>query len=471
LVYGKDYSEQRSLRLLESKVQAPKYQVLTRKDIDSIPQLRQLPATVREGMKAVSAVLPFRVNRYVVNDLINWSDIPDDPIYKLTFPQPEMLDSEAFARMLELVRRDASGETIRHAAREIQHEMNPHPAGQIELNVPWHDDEPLSGMQHKYRQTVLFFPAPGQTCHAYCTYCFRWAQFVGIEDLKFASHQAEGLVEYVRQHPEVTSILITGGDPLVMKSRVLRRYIEPLLDPSLEHLVSIRIGTKAPAYWPYRFVTDPDADDLLWLFEQTRRAGRHLALMAHYSHPRELETPIAQRALRRINSTGATVRCQAPLMRHINDSADTWAEMWSRQVRLGAVPYYMFIARDTGPKHYFEVPLARAHEIFNEAYGRVSGLGRTVRGPSMSSTPGKVVIEGVSTIHGEKVFVLKFLQGRDPSWVGKPFYARYDRQATWLGELRPAFGEREFFFEKRLREIRTESEAPACSEESSLSSA
>ena len=69
---------------------------------------------------------------------------------------------------------------------------------------------------------------------------------------------------------------------------MLRRYIEPLLDPSLEHLQSIRIGTKAPAYWPYRFVTDPDADDLLRLFERVRQAGRHVAIMAHYSHPREL---------------------------------------------------------------------------------------------------------------------------------------------------------------------------------------
>jgi len=258
---------------------------------------------------------------------------------------------------------------------------------------------------------------------------------------------------------------------MVMKSKVLRRYIEPLLAPELEHLVSIRIGTKSPAYWPYRFVTDDDADDVLRLFEQVRRAGRHLALMAHFSHPRELETPIAQTAVRRINCTGATVRCQAPIVRHVNDSADAWAEMWSHQVRLGAVPYYMFIERETGPKGYFEVPLARAFEIFNEAYRRVSGLGRTVRGPSMSATPGKVLIDGVSTIRGEKVFVLKFLQGRDPDWVGRPFYARFDPQATWFGELRPAFGDREFFFERGLREIKAESAARACFEEPSRSSA
>ena len=70
---------------------------------------------------------------------------------------------------------------------------------------------------------------------------------------------------YVRQHPEVTDVLFTGGDPLIMKTRVLRTYIEPLLD--IEHLRNIRIGSKSVAYWPQRFVSDDDADDLLRLFD------------------------------------------------------------------------------------------------------------------------------------------------------------------------------------------------------------
>jgi len=323
----------------------------------------------------------------------------------------------------------------------------------MELNVPRDGDEILPGMQHKYRETVLFFPAPGQTCHAYCTYCFRWAQFVGINEMKFASRQADALVDYVRRHPEVTSVLLTGGDPLVMKTDVLRRYVEPLLHPSLEHLESIRIGTKAPAYWPQRFVSDADADDLLRLFERVRDAGRHLALMAHYSHPRELKTAVAQSAVRRIRSSGAVVRCQAPLIRHVNDSASCWAELWRKQVRLGAVPYYMFVERDTGPKDYFRVPLIRAFDIFTRAYRQVSGLARTVRGPSMSATPGKVLVNGLAEIRGERVLSLQFLQARDPGWVGRPFFAAYDPRAAWLDELRPAFGEREFFFEPALRAL------------------
>ena len=303
---------------------------------------------------------------------------------------------------------------------------------------------------------MLFFPASGQTCHAYCSYCFRWAQFVGDADLRFASRDVEPLVAYLRAHPEVTSVLITGGDPMVMKTEVLRRYVEPLLDPTLENLQSIRFGTKAPAYWPQRFVTDTDADDLLRLFEDIRARGRHVALMAHYSHPRELSTPISQAALRGIQGAGATVRCQAPLIRHVNDAAEVWRDLWNAQVRLGAVPYYMFVERDTGPKNYFEVPLARAFEIFGAAWRSVGGLARTVRGPSMSATPGKILVDDVIEYKGEALFVLKLLQARESAFAGRTFFARFDPKATWIDDLQPPLGEEEFFWEEPLRALSEE---------------
>jgi KamA family protein len=431
---------------------ARRYRLFTAKDIDRIPELEVLSREERDRMKAVAAVLPFRVNNYVIEELIDWSNVPEDPIYQLTFPQPGMLEGGDLDRMLGLVRRKAPPDEQARAAYEIQTRLNPHPAGQMQLNVPKLDGKPLDGMQHKYRETVLFFPAAGQTCHTYCTYCFRWAQFVGIDTLKFAGRQAESLVAYLRQHPEVTSVLFTGGDPMVMKTSVLRRYIEPLLDPSLEHIESIRIGTKSTAYWPHRYVQDADSDDLLRLFDEVRRAGRHLALMSHYSHPRELSTSMAREAVRRILRTGAVIRCQAPLIRHVNDSAEVWAELWRQQVRLGAVPYYLFVERDTGPKHYFDVPLARALEIFHDAYRQVSGLARTVRGPSMSATPGKALVVGTAVIQGHKVFVLQFIQARDPAWVGRTFFAEYDPEATWLDDLRPAFGEPRFFFEPQVEQ-------------------
>ena len=447
--------------LRHARIRARKFRAFGRQDIDRIPQLGTLLPSSKAAMKAVSAVLPFRTNAYVIENLIRWKDVPEDPMYQLTFPQQGMLGGGDFTRMYDLVRRGVADSELLLAAREIQTKMNPHPAGQMELNVPHLNGEPLPGMQHKYRETVLFFPSQGQTCHAYCTYCFRWAQFVGIDELKFATREAESLADYLRLHPEVRSVLFTGGDPLIMKTGVLKRYIEPLLSPEFEHLESIRIGTKATAYWPYRFLTDPDADELMELFESVVKAGRHLAVMAHYSHPVELETPEAQAALKRVVATGAVVRCQAPIIHHVNDHPQVWADMWRAQVQLGAVPYYMFVERDTGPKNYFEVPLGRAFEVFTKAYRRVSGLGRTARGPSMSATPGKVLIDGVAEVGGEKVFVLKFIQARDPSWVNLTFFARYDENACWLSDLRPAFGDDEFFFSAAVAEMKQSGRAPA----------
>jgi L-lysine 2,3-aminomutase len=152
-------------------------------------------------------------------------------------------------------------------------------------------------------------------------------------------------------------------------------------------------------------------------------------------------------AVKRILGTGAQMRCQAPLVRHINDDPEVWRTLWKKEVHLGMIPYYMFIARNTGPQAYFEVPLARAHDIFTRAYANVSGLCRTVRGPSMSAAPGKVVVDGIPEIHGEKVFALKFIQARDSSWVNRPFYAKFDETATWLDDLKPAFGRERFFFQ------------------------
>ena len=430
------------------------FQALTRRHLDTISQLGSVTEDERFAMRVVSAVLPFRTNRYVIDHLIDWDRVPDDPVYRLVFPQRGMLEDGDFRRVADLVARGAERQEIERAAVEIRAGLNPHPAGQQELNIPYEDGEIFEGLQHKYRETVLFFPSQGQTCHAYCTFCFRWAQFVGEKELKISSKDAVGLHRYLADHPRISDVLFTGGDPMIMKTRVMDRYLRAFIDdPALAHVQNIRIGTKALTFWPHRFVQDEDADDLLRLFEDLVRAGRHVAIMAHFNHWQEMRTDAVREAISRIRSTGAVIRSQAPLLANINDDPGIWARMWREQVRLGVIPYYMFVERDTGPRQYFEVPLVRCWEVFRGAVRQVSGLARTVRGPSMSATPGKVEVLGVQEVAGEKVFVLRFLQGRDPDWVGRPFFARFDPQATWLDQLEPAFGEEPFFFEDGLRAL------------------
>ncbi|WP_321893694.1 KamA family radical SAM protein [Paraburkholderia tropica] len=425
-----------------------KFKPYTRQTIRQAPQWSLLAPEQQKAVEVVSRVLPFRVNPYVLSELIDWDKVPDDPIYRLTFPHHDMLRENEFASLSDLLAGGAQESEIERVVHGIRMRMNPHPAGQMTHSVPYLDGVPLNGVQHKYRETALFFPSAGQSCHAYCTFCFRWPQFVGMDELKFDARASHNLVEYLKRHPDVTDVLMTGGDPLVMNARSLGEYLEPLLVPELAHVQNIRIGTKSVAYWPQRFVSDKDSDDLLRLFEKVVKSGRNLALMGHYNHPRELQHPLAQQAVRRIIAAGATLRIQAPLIRHINEDPLGWADLWTTGVKLGAIPYYMFVERDTGPSDYFNLPLARAYEIFQAAYQTVSGLARTVRGPSMSAFPGKVMVDAIVDIAGEKVFALQFLQARNPEWVRRPFYAKFDSQATWLDDLVPAFGAKRFFFEQ-----------------------
>lgn len=436
-----------------------KLKLYSLRNIDDIPQFKLLSPELRFNSKVVAYVLPFRTNNYVVDELIDWNKVPNDPMFQLTFMQKGMLEEEDFNTMADLLRRDAPKEEITEAANLIREKLNPHPAAQRTANMSVYNDEVLlPGVQHKYKEIALVFPSSSQTCHAYCTFCFRWAQFTGNTDIKFATHESKIFLKYIRDHKELTDILFTGGDPMVMNLEKLKTYIEPLLGEEYAHIRNIRIGTKSIAYWPYKYVTDPEADDLIKFFSQITSAGKHLSIMGHFNHWVESSTEVSHEAIKRILSTGAVIRTQSPLIKHINDDASIWSRMWLDHLSLGLVPYYMFVERDTGARKYFAVPLYKAFNIFQKAYSSVTGLCRTVRGPSMSATPGKISIEGIAEINGEKVFVLNFIRGRNRSWVRRPFFAKYDEKAIWYDDLVPAFGKNKFFFDDELKNILKEKE-------------
>lgn len=416
-----------------------------------ISQMNHLTEDQKFIIEVVGTVLPFKTNNYVVDELIDWQNFETDPFFILNFPQKEMLDRADFNKVAYLLKSNAPKQEVQEAVRKIRMKLNPNPAGQ-ECNVPEFEGRRLNGIQHKYRETMLFFPTQGQTCHAYCTFCFRWPQFA-LNEFKFAMKEADTLVRYLRAHPEITDVLFTGGDPAVMKTRFFEMYFDALAEARLPNLKNIRIGTKSLAYWPYRFTTDDDAGDLLRLFKKMKKKGFNIALMAHFNHPGELKTEAVREAVSRLISAGVQIRSQSPVLRHINANPVIWAENWKEQVNMGIIPYYMFVARDTGARDYFAVTLGQAWNIFRNAYNRVSGICRTVKGPSMSCFPGKIQINGVAEVMGQKVYVLNFLQGRDPAWVGKPFFAKYDPDAVWIDDLEPAFGDAPFFFDNTWYEM------------------
>lgn len=428
-----------------------KYQTITLRNFERIPQIQSfLSESERHAIKVVGNVLPFKCNNYVIEELIDWTNIPDDPLFQLTFPQRDMLSDAHFSEMEAALRQNLPKSELKAIADNIRYRLNPHPSGQ-QKNVPSLDEVELKSIQHKYREILLYFPSKSQTCHAYCTFCFRWPQFVDLDNLKFGGNESDVLARYLKQHPEITDVLITGGDPMVMSASNFEACIDPIINHHVPSLQTIRIGTKSLSYWPYKFLTDKDADDMLRVFEKVVKQGYTLAFMAHFNHPQELKTVAVRKAISRILSTGAQIRVQAPIMKHINDDAGLWSEMWKEQVKLGCTPYYSFVARDTGAQDYFAVTLEDAWNIYRKAYRSVSGIARTVKGPIMSADPGKVQILGISEVMGQKVFTLQFVQARNPEWVGQPFFAKYNPDAIWLDDLKPAFGREAFFFEEQQK--------------------
>lgn len=268
-----------------------------------------------------------------------------------------------------------------------------------------------------------------------------------------------------------------------MSTKLLQTYILPLLPQNHgpRNLKTIRIGTKALTWWPRRFLDEGDGENdakqLLRLLEDIVASGDTCL----YSSPclSRARTPgsgysschsrLALYGRCHSMSSAINVRfgyCSFLLetdeltqknklhRRHVNDSASAWADMWRLQTSLGTIPYYMFVERDTGAADYFAVPLSSAFEIYSTASSMVSGLSRTARGPSMSTSPGKICVRGIETISQQKVFVLQFVQSRNPQWCHRTFFAEYDSSAVWFDQLKPAFGEARFFFESEYEEIR-----------------
>ncbi len=427
--------------------QIPVFQSYNLHNYRNIKQLQRFDDNTLFEIEVVGTVLPFKVNNYVIDNLIDWEKAPNDPIYSLTFPQKEMLEENDFETISNAIKEKKSNEEITKLANEIRLKLNPNPAGQLEYNTPTFNEKKLVGLQRKYNETVLVFPKQGQTCHSYCTFCFRWPQFSGIEHLKFASKEFENDIAFIEQNKNLTDILLTGGDPMIMNYKVFSNYINAILNADTSHIKTIRIGTKALAYWPYKFTDEKESDDFLKLFEKIIHSGKQLAFMAHFSHFRELETEVVKNAIKRILNTGAVIRTQSPVIKHINDDAYVWEKMLKEQVRLGCVPYYMFIARNTGAHNFFNVPLVDAWQIFRDAYKNISGTARTIRGPVMSCIYGKIQMLGVATTEVNKVMVLRFIQGRNPDWVQQPFFAEYNPEAVWFNDLKPAFSKEKFFFQ------------------------
>jgi len=407
-------------------------------------------------------VYRFLATRHSLNS-IDWDNFETDSVFQLVMPQPGMID-KAIVEKYEQAKTDEERTAI---AVAYQEETNPHDGNQ-QLNKPWFENEQgeiefLDGSQHKYQQCQLVFDRTTQNCFSFCTYCFRHAQVRGDEDM-FIQKDIQQIHAYLRQHTEVTDLLITGGDGGYMPVDRLDQYVKPIIeDPSLLHVKNVRLATRVLTFQP-EMILSHKYDKMLELFDTLRNNGVQLAWMAHFSTPRELLNPSTIAAIRRLQNHGVNIRSQSPMMNHISmfthedgtvdveKSSQNWIDLAEILGMMCIGFHSMYAARPTGEHHYFTAPLADYQRIFNRIYRSLSSINRPSRHLSMTISAGKLAIMGYSYINGEKVFALQFTEARNMEWMDQVFMAKWDEDQNKINLLQPV-GSNNHFFEDELAQI------------------
>lgn len=413
-------------------------------------------------------VYRFKATAHILNS-INWSHYQTDSMYQLVFPQPGMMRPEVVAEYAATTDPDARTQI----AHDYKEHTNPHDGHQL-LNKPWLETtdggiDVVEGSQHKYPQCQLVFDKTTQSCFAFCTYCFRHAQ-VRQDDDMFIQEDIAQIHRYLRQHKEVTDLLITGGDAGYIPYERLKAYVMPIVeDPSLIHIRTVRIASRVLTYQPEMLLTRK-YEKILELFDVMHANGVQLSWMAHFSTPRELLNPTTIAAIRRLQAHGVVVRSQSPIMNHISlfqdadgktdieKSAQNWIDLAHILATLLVRFHSMYCARPTGEHHYFTAPLADIEKISNRIFRSLSSLHRPSRFITMTTSAGKLSILGECNVGGRKALALKFNEARNMEWMDKVFLAVYDEQQTCVDRLIPLDGGK-YFFEDELHQIERELDA------------
>lgn len=356
------------------------------KYIRSLDQVEQLSPEDHRKLAPVAQKYKFRANDFYLR-LINWED-PDDPIRKIVIPTTGELES--FGEL------DASDEETNYVA---------------------------PGCQHKYPHTVLLLC--NEICGAYCRFCFRKRLFMD-ENEEVVNDVAEG-IEYIQKNMQVTNVLLTGGDPLLMSTRRLENILRPLR--KIDHVGIIRIGSKMPAINPYRIINDAD---LLPMLSRYSTRHRRIYIMAHFNVPQELSEP-AIFALDLLRRAGVIMVNQTPIVKGINDDPHVLADLMRRLSFVGVPPYYFFQCRPTQGNKPFALPLVATYLAFVEAKKKVSGLAKRAR-LVMSHASGKIEMVGLT---GDRIY-LRYHRAKNEVDEERFMIFHRDDDAYWLDELVPA---------------------------------
>ncbi len=350
-------------------------------DVQSVAERIQICPEELATLASLQERYPMFINDYYLS-LIH-PDQPDDPIRKMCVPSiQEQANSGSF---------DTSGEQ---------------------------DHTVLPGLQHKYSQTALILST--HQCAMYCRFCFR-KRMVGLSDAEICRHIPQ-MASYVQNHPEITNVLISGGDAFMNSNDTLRQYLDAF--SRIRHLDLIRFGTRTPVVLPQRITSDPELIDLLREYNRMKQ----LYVVTHFNHPREI-TAESTAAVKTLLQLGIPVRNQTVLLKDINDDSEVLGTLLRRLTSIGVQPYYVFQCRPvTGVMNHFQVPLKKGFQTFQAAMKMQSGQGKTVR-YCLSHVTGKIEVFGLLN---NETMLFRYHQAKDPDDIGRIFTHRITDQQCWL---------------------------------------
>ncbi len=354
--------------------------------INNLADIPQLSLEEVSELSRVTRKFPFCSNSYYLG-LVDWTD-KDDPIRRMVVPSLEELEDEGWGAV--------------DPSRESRATVAP-------------------GLQHKYPDTVLFLLS--DLCGGRCRYCFRKRLFMPQREHEILKDYRPA-VAYIRAHPEVNNVLLTGGDPLRLNTTGLRKIIAELRE--MDHVQIIRIGTKMPVFNPFRVIDDPELPEMLREFS-TRE--KRLYFMLHFCHPREI-TREAISAVDILLTSGAVLCNQSPLLRGVNDDPAVLAELYRKLSFIGVSPYYTFQTRPTVGNKPYAVPLVRAYQVFQEARKGLSGTAKRANFV-MSHALGKIEVVGLDHFH----IYLRYHRAARPENTGEFLIARRNDRGYWLDDF------------------------------------
>ena len=293
---------------------------------DILEQVVHLSDEERAGVEAATKYFKMRISPHIAS-LMDPNN-PDDPLRKQFIPSKKELASINDVNLFEDVNADE-----RYS--------------------------PLKGLVHRYPTKALIFPS--NYCGSYCRYCFRRKLVREVEET-LSKQEIRNIVNYIKNHPAIEEIILSGGDPLVLSDSLIDNILMSL--SSIEQIQILRIHTRLPITIPYRIT--PELVSILSKYKPIY-VVIHTDTIAEFSNP-------MRTAISRLVDHGIPCLASCPLLKDINDNETALRSLWTELIKMRVKPYYLFHSDPVKGLRHFLVPMRRGLEIMRNLYDNMSGL-------------------------------------------------------------------------------------------------